>query len=130
MHGAALLESREKHTGAAGLAAAYHTHCHAHARAGMCIAGGPAGAVGIGSSPAAAGAMPRASAPQIPGSSPGQAGGSSRGSQQTPKAPAAGAGVVRYGKSHQPGLCCTRGISLIEFFQFSVYEDDQDRGNN
>ena len=44
--------------------------------------------------------------------------------------PAAGASAVRYGKSHQPGLCRARRISLIVFFQFSFYEDNQDNGNN
>ena len=46
------------------------------------------------------------------------------------KIPAAGASAVQYGKSHQPGLCRARRISLIVFFQFSFYEDNQDNGNN
>ena len=37
-----------------------------------------------------------------------------------PTAPTAGASVVRYRKSHQPGLCRTRGISLIGFSNFHV----------
>ena len=109
-------------TGAAAPAAAHH--CRAHARACMGFAGGPAGALDIESAQAAAGAIPRASAPRISENPHARLEAfrdlawDAAKARMPPTAPTAGAGVVRCGKSHQPGLCRTRGISLIGFFNF------------
>ena len=105
MHGHEAVAWREKNTGADAPAASHH--CRAPVRTSMSIAGDSAGAI----------ESVRATADADPSKCP------RRGRRKfvwaaanvcgPPKMPTAGAGVVWYGKSHRPGLCRTRAISLI-----------------
>ena len=103
-------------------------------RTSMSIAGGPrpAGAVDIESAQAAAGAMPRSSAPQIPVSFPGTASGSSRlrvGRGGRPQAPHDADCRCRCSAVREIALPYAWN-KLNWIFQFSFYEDNQDKGNN
>ena len=127
----------ETKTGAAAPAAA--RHCHAHARTGIGIAGGPAGAVDIEARRPhclVAGAMPRASAPQISVSSPGTAGGSSRlrvGRGERPQAPRDADCRCRCSAAREIASAWPLPYAWNKrnwIFQFSCYEDNQDKGNN
>ena len=123
-------------TGAAAPAAAHH--CHAHARISMGFAGGPAGALqlDIESAQAAAGAIPRASAPRISESPPRAAGSSPRsfvGRGESPHAPhGADCGcqcsALQEIASAWPLPYAWNKLNWI--FQFSFYEYNQDKGNN
>jgi hypothetical protein len=121
-------------TGAAAPAAAHH--CHAHARTCMGFAGGPAGALDIESAQAAAGAIPRASAPRISESPPRAAGSSPRsfvGRGESPHAPhGADCGcqcsALQEIASAWPLPYAWNKLNWI--FQFSFYEYNQDKGNN
>jgi hypothetical protein len=98
--------------------------------------GGPAGAVDIESAQAAAGAMPRASAPQIPVGSPGTAGGNSRlrvGRGERPQAPQDTDCRCRCSAVREIALAWPLPYAWNKLnwsFQFSFYEDNQDKGNN
>ena len=112
------------------------TRMRVRIRTGMSIAVGPAGAVDMESAQAAAGAMPRASVPQIPVSSPGAASGSLRlrvGRGERPQAPhdtdyRCWCSAVREIASAWPLPYAWNKLNW--FFQFSLYEDNQNKGNS